>query len=367
MLADIDVSYYQEKQKSDSIRPKIFEYIDHPTDGKDIENMDHEETPLLLAAARGILEVVERIVEAHPEAVDYVTTQDRNILHVIIAHRQLKIFEWFKTRELLVHRLAKRIDVLGYTILHHVGITQFLHESTHGPAIQLQHELEWFDRIRKVLPVLYTMHYSNNKWRPRELFNKTHKDLLDKGKEWVKKTSESCSAVAVLMASVTFAAAFTVPGGLNSKTGSPVLLSNPTYMLFTGLDITSLISSLSSLILFLLILTSPFEMDTFRQQLPVQLSFGFNLLFLSVASTMIAFTMAVVLTMKATNMVWVEWLLYMVTLVPIIIFMVMKLPLLLELERNVQNSLQFLWKLLPRGFLAIFFEIPSKFLSNKST
>ncbi|XP_022954454.1 uncharacterized protein LOC111456720 [Cucurbita moschata] len=350
MLADIDVLYYQEKQKSDSIRPKIFEYIDHPTDGKDIENMDHEETPLLLAAARGILEVVERIVEAHPEAVDYVTTQDRNILHVIIAHRQLKIFEWFKTRELLVHRLAKRIDVLGYTILHHVGITQFLHESTHGPAIQLQHELEWFDRIRKVLP-----------------FNKTHKDLLDKGKEWVKKTSESCSAVAVLMASVTFAAAFTVPGGLNSKTGSPVLLSNPTYMLFTGLDITSLISSLSSLILFLLILTSPFELDAFRQQLPIQLSFGFNLLFLSVASTMIAFAMAVVLTMKSTNMVWVEWVLYLVTLVPIIIFMVMKLQLLLELERNVQKSLQFLWKLLPRGFLAIFFEIPSKFLSNKST
>ncbi|XP_022994960.1 ankyrin repeat-containing protein NPR4-like isoform X1 [Cucurbita maxima] len=193
------------------------------------------------------------------------------------------------------------------------------------------------------------------------------KDLIDKAKEWVKKTSQSCSAVAVLMASVTFAAAFTVPGGLNSKTGSPVLLSNPIYMLFTGLDITSLISLLSSLILFLLILTSPFEIDSFRQELPIQLSLGLNLLFLSVASTMIAFAMAVVLTMKSTNMVWAECLLYLVTLVPIIIFIVMKLPLLLELERNVQKSLQFLWKLLPMGFLTIFFEIPSKFLSNKST
>ncbi|KAG6573479.1 hypothetical protein SDJN03_27366, partial [Cucurbita argyrosperma subsp. sororia] len=95
------------------------------------------------------------------------------------------------------------------------------------------------------------------------------------------------------MATVTFAAAFTVPGGLNSKTVSLVLLSDPIYLVYAALGITSLISSLSSLVLFLLILTSPFEIDSFQQELPIQWSFGFNLLFLSVASTMIAFAVAV--------------------------------------------------------------------------
>ncbi|XP_023524521.1 uncharacterized protein LOC111788414 [Cucurbita pepo subsp. pepo] len=204
MLADIDLSYYQEKQKPVSDRTDLSEKAKQPMDDSNIEYMDHQETPLLLAAARGILEVVERIVEAHPQAVDYVTTQDRNILHVIIAHRQLNIFEWIKTRDLLVHRLARRIDLLGYTVLHHVGITNFLSQSAHGPAIQLQQELDWLDRVHKVLPLLYNMHYSKKKWRPRELFEETHKDMLDKGKEWIKKTSESCSAVAVLMVNLNF-------------------------------------------------------------------------------------------------------------------------------------------------------------------
>ncbi|XP_022954461.1 ankyrin repeat-containing protein ITN1-like [Cucurbita moschata] len=348
----------------------IFFLLSHhrqKTDGKNIEYMDYHETPLLLAAARGIIEVVERIIKAHPQAVDYVTTNDRNILHVIIAHRQLNIFEWIQRRDLILHRLAKRIDVLGYTVLHHVGITKFLNHSTFGPAIQLQNEIDWFDRVHEMIPHPYNMHYSKDGWKPREFFDETHQDMLDKGKEWIKKTSESCSAVAVLMATVAFAAAFTVPGGLNSKTGSPVLLSDPIYILFTALDIASLISSLSSLVLFLLILTSPFEMDAFRQELPIQLSLGFNLLFLSVASTMIAFAVAVVLTLKSTNMVWAECLLYLVTLAPITIFVVMKLSLLMELERSVRKSLRFLWKLLPMGFLTMFVEIPSKVLSNKST
>lgn len=94
------------------------------------------------------------------------------------------------------------------------------------------------------------MHYSKKQWKPQEFFNETHKDMLDNGKEWIKKTNESCSTVTVLMATIAFVAAFTVPGGLNSKTGALVLLFDPIYMLFTVLDIISLISSFSSLVLF---------------------------------------------------------------------------------------------------------------------
>ncbi|KGN66836.1 hypothetical protein Csa_007487 [Cucumis sativus] len=38
----------------------------------DIEYYDHHETPLLLAAANGIIEIVQQIVEVYPQAVDYV-------------------------------------------------------------------------------------------------------------------------------------------------------------------------------------------------------------------------------------------------------------------------------------------------------
>uniref|UniRef100_A0A0A0M140 Uncharacterized protein n=1 Tax=Cucumis sativus TaxID=3659 RepID=A0A0A0M140_CUCSA len=42
----------------------------------DIEFYEHHETPLLLAAANGIIEIVQQIVEVFPQAVDYVTHDD---------------------------------------------------------------------------------------------------------------------------------------------------------------------------------------------------------------------------------------------------------------------------------------------------
>ncbi|KAL3570111.1 hypothetical protein D5086_027360 [Populus alba] len=45
-----------------------------------------------------------------------------------------------------------------------------------------------------------------------DLFQEEHKDQLKLAQEWIEKTSQSCSAVAVLLATVVFAAAYTIPG-----------------------------------------------------------------------------------------------------------------------------------------------------------
>ncbi|KAE8653644.1 hypothetical protein Csa_007665 [Cucumis sativus] len=89
------------------------------------------------------------------------------------------------------------------------------------------------------------MHHNKMKWTACEFFYKTHEKMLNDAEEWLKKTSESCSAVAVLVATVVFAAAYTVPGGLNSKTGSPVLLTEPIYIVFTIMDIIALATALT--------------------------------------------------------------------------------------------------------------------------
>ena len=50
---------------------------------------------------------------------------------------------------------------------------------------------------------------------PREVFNKTHRELLKVGEEAMKETANSCMLVATLISTVVFAAALTVPGASN--------------------------------------------------------------------------------------------------------------------------------------------------------
>lgn len=331
----------------------------------DIDYFDHHETPLLLAAANGIIEIVQQIVEVYPQAVDYVTVNQRNVLHVAIAHRKKNVFNWIQSRRLIMTRLVTRIDVLGFTALHHVGITKFYRGGTHGPALQLQQELKWYERVQYQIPALYTMHHSKMKWTAREFFYKTHEKMLEDAKEWLKKTSESCSAVAVLVATVVFAAAYTVPGGLNNKTGSPVLLTEPIYIVFTIMDIVALATALTSVVLFLSILTSSFKMEDFLHTLPMKLSIGFQLLFFSVASTMMAFALTIVLTVKSEEMKWTVSLLYMATFFPVTMFIIIQLPLYVELVKNIWSYRRYISKFLPMGFLALFWKLPSRILSRK--
>ncbi|KAI4353970.1 hypothetical protein L6164_002885 [Bauhinia variegata] len=51
-----------------------------------------EYTPLLLAAATGILEIVEKLLELYPEVINHVSEDELNILHVAVMYRQRDIY-----------------------------------------------------------------------------------------------------------------------------------------------------------------------------------------------------------------------------------------------------------------------------------
>ncbi|TXG68393.1 hypothetical protein EZV62_003328 [Acer yangbiense] len=120
-----------------------------------------------------------------------------------------------------------------------------------------------------------------------------------------------CITVAILVFFfVLAAAAFTVPGGggsgtIDSDYGStlPILLllllgsrNPPCFLFFTVPDIISLSCSLTAAVMFLsLPQTSPLKWRYFLGWIPRQLSLGFALLFVSVATTMLAFALTVYL------------------------------------------------------------------------
>ncbi|KAF3955940.1 hypothetical protein CMV_018899 [Castanea mollissima] len=122
--------------------------------------------------------------------------------------------------ELPLKRLVRKLDGDGNSILYTVGKkSKDYVPDMQGPALELQEELVWFELTAE------------------GLFDKTNKELRQKAIEWIKRTAEGCSLMAVLIATVAFAAAYTIPKGSNGQTSAPVLLNQPFFfVVFTVAD-----------------------------------------------------------------------------------------------------------------------------------
>ncbi|KAG5106453.1 hypothetical protein JHK82_018448 [Glycine max] len=199
---------------------------------------------LFMAAASGIIEVVNLIVGKYPEAISYVNEDGLNILHVALKYRQLEIYEFIEKTsafELLTQRISKD----KRTILHQAGSMEYYREQgLAGVAYQLQCELEWYHRVREKIPKQYLMHADEDGLTAGDLLDIDHAEMHDEAKQWMKETAQSCSTVAVLIAGVVFAAAYAIPGG--NEGGRPVLRTSSAFRIFTIMDVVALATSLGS-------------------------------------------------------------------------------------------------------------------------
>ena len=102
-------------------------------------------TPLLMAASTGIVEIVEKIIGMYPDAINHVSEDEQNILHMAVKHRRREIYRIIKKHEAL-GSLSKRITKKGRTVLHQVARMDYYREPREaaGVAFQLQDELLWF-------------------------------------------------------------------------------------------------------------------------------------------------------------------------------------------------------------------------------
>ncbi|GJT54598.1 ankyrin repeat-containing domain, PGG domain protein [Tanacetum coccineum] len=97
--------------------------------------------------------------------------------------------------------------------------------------------------VESMIPPYYRKRKNKDGLTPHELFTKEHKDLVEKGEEWMKGTANQCMVVAALIATVVFAAAFTVPGGYNQTNGIPIFKSKQqSYGFCSGPNAISLVS-----------------------------------------------------------------------------------------------------------------------------
>ncbi|XP_040995182.1 uncharacterized protein LOC121241466 [Juglans microcarpa x Juglans regia] len=256
-------------------------------------------TAISRAAKNGIFEFVSKMLEMDQRFLWTTDRNQRNIFMLAVLHRQEKIFNilYGLDRKIMNYSLTSKVDVNENNILHMAGMTE---DSTWvnkipGAALQMQRELQWFKEVEGIVHPKAKESTNNDGLTPRQLFTKNHKNLMEKGEKWMKGTATSCTVVGALIATIMFAAAFTVPGGNDQTTGFPIFLKQKLFMLFIICDALSLFSSSTSMLMFLGILTSTYAEEDFLEYLPRQMIIGLFTLFCSIATMMIAFSTALII------------------------------------------------------------------------
>ncbi|XP_038718185.1 ankyrin repeat-containing protein ITN1-like [Tripterygium wilfordii] len=308
---------------------------DERGDGKETNKTDDmvTETPILVAAKNGITEIVDKILKKVPVAIHDVDTDRKNIALLAVENRQPDVYRLLlKSNILMKANVLGSVDKEGNSALHlaaRLGERKPWHIP--GAALQMQWEVKWYEVLTCSKIILHVVDRCNKYGKtPEDIFTKTHKDLVKDGGEWLNNTSQSCSVVAALVATVAFATSATVPGGIKDANGTPVLERQPAFKLFAVSSLVALCFSVTSVVMFLAILTSRRQPKDFGRDLPIKLLFGLTSLFVSIASILICFCAGHFFILR-DELKHAALPVYAVTCLPVTFFAMAQFPLYLDL------------------------------------
>ncbi|XVF65194.1 hypothetical protein PTKIN_Ptkin09bG0227600 [Pterospermum kingtungense] len=292
-------------------------------------------SPIIIAASKGITEMVDKILEKFPVAIQDVDAENKNVLLLAVENRQTHVLQFLTQKKNLHDAVFHHWDNQGNNALH-LAATYGNYKPwlIPGSALQMQWEIKWYKFVKKSMAKYLLVHYNKKGQTPKQIFTETHKALVKDGSEWLTKTSESCSVIAALIATVAFATAASIPGGVNQETGKPILQNEPAFGVFAISSLVALCSSITALVFFLAILTSRFEEKDFASKLPRKLILGLTSLFTSIAAMLVSFCAGHFFELH-DKLKFAAFPIYGVTCLPISFFALAQLPLYLDLLRAI--------------------------------
>ncbi|KAK8630687.1 hypothetical protein V6N13_079468 [Hibiscus sabdariffa] len=289
------------------------------------------ETPILIAAKSGITEMVDEILQRFPVAIHETNTEKKNVVLLAVENRQPHVYELLLKKNIMKDSVFRAVDHNGNSALHLAAML-----GDHRPwlipgaALQMQWEIKWYEFVKHSMPVHFFPRYNKDNKTPKDIFTETHKQLVDKGGAWLTNTSESCSVVAALIATVAFATSTTVPGGVKSESGTPTLENHPAFDVFAISSLITLCFSVTAVVMFLSILTSRYQEMDFRIDLPRKLLLGLTSLFVSIASVLVSFCAGHFFILK-DKLKYAAFPVYAATCLPVTLFAIAQFPLYLDL------------------------------------
>ncbi|KAH6827720.1 hypothetical protein C2S53_015688 [Perilla frutescens var. hirtella] len=288
---------------------------------------------IINAAKNGNSEIVEMIIRRYPEVALEVTDETGMNVFMLGAHNR------FENVINLIYNMSDRkymvfdcTDNQNNNLMHTCGKLGPPNRLNlvPGAALQMQRELQWFKEMENFVHPSRRLWPNNDNETPRMLFTNQHEKLKGDGERWMKDTANACTIAAALIATVMFAAVFTVPGGIDSV-GDPLFSHRPAFDLFAVSDAISLFTSITSLLMFLSILTSRYAEEDFLYLLPKRLSIGLLSLFVSITFMMVAFSAAFYLVFRREGGAWFLLLMAAIACFPVTSFVLLQFPLLVDL------------------------------------
>ncbi|XP_044509147.1 ankyrin repeat-containing protein NPR4-like [Mangifera indica] len=294
---------------------------------------------LFTAAEMGNVEFIKILIRMYPDLIWKVDDHSRSIFHIAVMHRQENIFN-------LIHEIGAHKDLIAAyedeykdNMLHLAGklAPPDRLKIDSGAALQLRRELHWFKKVEQVVQPSYRETKNSEGRTPQMLFSEEHRRLVREGEKWMKDTASSCMVVSTLIATVMFAAAFTVPGGNDNVTGRPIFLHQRSFLVFAISDALALFCSATSILMFLSILTSRYAEEDFLHSLPNRLITGLAALFISIATMMAAFG-ATLFIVLSDELAWIAIPIATAACIPATLFALLQFPLLSDMINHLYNS-----------------------------
>ncbi|XP_076911847.1 uncharacterized protein LOC143569952 [Bidens hawaiensis] len=294
---------------------------------------------LFVAAKMGNTRFIIELIRSYPDLIWKQDDKGKTIFHLAIKRRQAKIYNLLYEIGAMKDLITPIKDKKGNNMLHMVAKSakQKRFQNVSGVALQMQRELLWFKEVEQMIPPQYRQRKNLAGETPQDLFTKKHTELVTKGEDWMKNTASQCMVVATLITTIVFAAAFTLPGGYNQDTGIPFFRKEPSLIIFVISDAVSLISSSTSILMFLSILTSRYAERDFLESLPKKLMFGLATLFLSIVTMMVAFS-ASFFVLYNKKVKWVPITITGLAGMPVILFAILQFRLLGDVFHSTYRS-----------------------------
>ncbi|KAI3836655.1 hypothetical protein MKX03_034938 [Papaver bracteatum] len=269
-----------------------------------------------LTVIHGIVELFTALTKSNAKLTNQRDKDGNGLFQLAVLHRQENIFEAIIDMGLQYPTTAP-LDKKENNILHCAGFwLPLLHlHKVSGAALQMQREIQWFKQERVVKPKYREM--KNRKGvKPEALFTQQHANLVREGEKWVKEASQACMVVSTLIATVMFAAAFTVPGGNDQNTGFPMFLTSRPFLFSIVSDEVSLFASCTSILMFFTLLTTRYAERDFLTSVPTKLILGLLFLFIAIATMLATFAAILIIVLPA---------------IPVVLFGSLQFPIFVEI------------------------------------
>ncbi|KAL8513659.1 hypothetical protein ACS0TY_012956 [Phlomoides rotata] len=128
--------------------------------------------------------------------------------------------------------------------------------------------------VKKSIPPNYFGQHNIHRKTTSDILNEHHLKLVYEASKWLKETSQSCSVVGALIATVAFATSATVPGGFREGIGKPTLEHEAAFSIFAISSLVALCFSITSIFMFLAVVT--FRINSSMLQFLSMLSFSLS-------------------------------------------------------------------------------------------